>query len=163
MGEGKNRGSTIALDHAICTLAHKVGEGEGEGSFMARYSSLQKGRARRLRENQTDVEKKLWSQLRGRQLSGVKFRRQHPIGPFIVDFCCVERGLVVELDGGQHAELNVEDEQRTRLLERFGYRVLRFWNDEIFSNLDAVSERITEALEDPHMRPRRLRERGSPI
>ena len=105
---------------------------------MARYPSLQRRRARRLRENQTDVENKLWSQLRGRQLSGVKFRRQHPIGPFIVDFCCVERGLVVELDGGQHAELNVGDEQRTKILERFGYRVLRFWNNEVLSNADGV-------------------------
>src|SRR5260370_41101754 len=83
---------------------------------MARYPSLQKGRARRLRENQTDVENKLWSQLRGRQLNGVKFRRQHPIGPFVVDFCCVERGLVVELDGGQHARTRrcgTNDEQKS--------------------------------------------------
>jgi very-short-patch-repair endonuclease len=130
-----------------------MGEGEGEGSFMARYSSLQKGRARRLRENQTDVENKLWSQLRGRQIGGVKFRRQHPIGPFIVDFCCVERGLVVELDGGQHAERSAADERRTRVLERFGYRVLRFWDNEMLSNLDGVLERISEALEGPHPLP----------
>jgi UDP-N-acetyl-alpha-D-muramoyl-L-alanyl-L-glutamate epimerase len=120
---------------------------------MARYSLLQKGRARRVRENQTNVEGKLWSRLRARQLSGVKFRRQHPIGPFIVDFCCVERGLVVELDGGQHAERNAADERRTRLLELFGYRVLRFWDNDVLSNLDGVLERISEALEGPHPRP----------
>jgi very-short-patch-repair endonuclease len=120
---------------------------------MARYPSWQKSRARKLRKNLTDVENKLWSRLRGRQLSGVKFRRQQPIGPFIVDFCCVERRLVVELDGGQHAERNTADERRTRLVERFGYRVLRFWDNELLSNLDGVLERINEALESPHPFP----------
>ena len=120
---------------------------------MARYPSLQKSRARKLRKKLTDVENKLWSQLRGRQLSGVKFRRQHPIGPFIVDFCCVERGLVVELDGSQHAERNAADERRTRLIERSGYRVLRFWDNEVLINLYGVLERISEALEDPRLIP----------
>jgi very-short-patch-repair endonuclease len=128
---------------------------------MARYPSLQKGRARRLRENQTDVENKLWSQLRGRQLNGVKFRRQHPIGPFVVDFCCVERGLVVELDGSQHVERSDADERRTKILERFGYRVLRFWDNELLNNLNGVLERISEVLEDPHPRPLPLRGRGN--
>jgi very-short-patch-repair endonuclease len=120
---------------------------------MARYPSLQKTRARKLRKNLTDVENKLWSRLRGRQLSGVKFRRQYPIGPFIVDFCCVERRLVVELDGGQHAERNTADERRTRLVERFGYRVLRFWDNEVLSNFDGVLERINEVLEGPRPLP----------
>jgi very-short-patch-repair endonuclease len=120
---------------------------------MARYPSLQKSRARKLRRNLTDVENKLWSQLRARQFSGVKFRRQHPIGPFIVDFCCIERGLAVELDGSQHAERNAADERRTRLIERSGYRVLRFWDNEVLSNLYGVSERISEALEDPRPLP----------
>jgi very-short-patch-repair endonuclease len=120
---------------------------------MARYPSLQKSRARKLRKNLTDVENKLWLQLRDRQLSDVKFRRQHPIGPFIVDFCCVERGLVVELDGSQHAEQNVADERRTRLIERSGYRVLRFWDNEVLSNLYGLLERIREALEDPRPLP----------
>ena len=128
---------------------------------MARYLSLQKSRARKLRKNMTDVEDKLWSQLRARQFSGVKFRRQHPIGPFIVDFCCVERGLVVELDGGQHAERSDVDERRTRVLARFGYRVLRFWDNEVISNLDGMLERISEALQDPHPDPLPLRGRGN--
>ena len=93
------------------------------------------------------------SQLRGRQFSGVKFRRQHPIGPFIVDFCCVERALVVELDGSQHAERSAADERRTIFIERSGYRVLRFWDNEVLSNLYGVLERISEALEDPRPLP----------
>jgi Uncharacterized protein conserved in bacteria len=120
---------------------------------MARYPSSQKGRARKLRENQTYVEGKLWSQLRSRQLTGVKFRRQHPIGPFIVDFCCVERALIVELDGGQHAKRNAADERRTRFLERLGYRVLRFWDNDVLVNPVGVLERISEALEGPRPRP----------
>jgi very-short-patch-repair endonuclease len=121
--------------------------------MMARYPSLQKGRARKLRERQTDVESKLWLRLRGRQLGGIKFRRQHPLGPFIVDFCCVEKGLIVELDGSQHAKRNTADERRTKLLEHVGYRVLRFWDNDVLSNLDGVLERISEALEHPHPRP----------
>ena len=128
---------------------------------MARCPLLQKSRARKLRENQTDVENKLWSELRGRQLSGVKFRRQHPIGPFIVDFCCVERGLVVELDGGQHVDRSAADERRTRVLKRLGYRVLRFWDNEVLSNLDGVLERVSEVLEDPHPDLLPLRGRGN--
>jgi very-short-patch-repair endonuclease len=127
---------------------------------MARYPSLQKRRTRRLRKNQTDVEGKLWSRLRSRQLSGVKFRRQHPIGLFIVDFCCVERGLVVELDGGQHAEGKVADERRIKLLERFGYRILRFWDNEVLGNLDGVLERISAVLEDPDPHPNPLPRSG---
>jgi len=85
-------------------------------------------RARELRKNQTDVETKLWSRLRGRQVAGAKFRRQYPIGHFIADFCCYEQRLVVELDGGQHAEARTLDQRRTDFLVSQGYRVLRFWN-----------------------------------
>ena len=127
---------------------------------MARYPSLQKNRARKLRENQTDVEGKLWSRLRQRQLNGAKFRRQHPVGPFIVDFCCVERGLVVELDGGQHAERIVADKQRTKIIKDCGCRVLRFWDNEVVSNLDGVLETINEELKGPHPSPLPLRGRG---
>ena len=128
---------------------------------MARHPSSQKSRARKLRENQTDVERKLWSQLRGGNLGGVKFRRQHPIGPFIVDLCCVESGLVVELDGGQHADRSAEEERRSNVLNRLGYRVLRFWNNEALSNLDGLLEKIGEALDGPHPRPLLLRGRGN--
>ena len=93
---------------------------------MARYPGLQRGRARKLREIQTDVERKLWLWLRSRQVRGLKFRRQHPIGPFIADFCCVQAGVVVELDGGQHAEEIPADAKRSKFIEQRGYKVLRF-------------------------------------
>jgi very-short-patch-repair endonuclease len=80
--------------------------------------------------------------LQGRQLGGVKFRRQEPIGPFVVDFCSFDAKLVVELDGGQHAERVPADVERTAALERFGYEVLRFWNSEVCENIEAVLERI---------------------
>ena len=103
-------------------------------------------RARRLRRDQTNAEQALWARLRDRQLCGAKFRRQHPIGPFVADFCCPRRKLVVELDGGQHAEEAASDEKRSRFLEAQGYRVLRFWNHDVLQNTEAVVERIAEAL-----------------
>ena len=93
-------------------------------------------RARQLRHNQTDVEAKLWSRLRARKIAGAKFRRQYPIGHLIVDFCCFEQRLVVELDGGQHAEAGAFDQRRTDFLVAEGYRVLRFWNNEVTENID---------------------------
>ena len=117
---------------------------------MLPYPLNQRTRARKLRIDITDAEKKLWAGLRDRQLCGAKFRRQHPIGHFITDFCCVERGLVVELDGGQHAEQVAADRARTDFLESRGYRVLRFWNNDVLTNHAGVIERIGEALESPH-------------
>jgi very-short-patch-repair endonuclease len=105
-------------------------------------------RARHLRKNQTDVEKKLWSRLRARQLAGVKFRRQYPIGHFIVDFCCFEQRLVVELDGGQHA-VQLHADQRSSSIVAHGYRVLRFCDNEVIENINGVLERIAEALTLP--------------
>jgi very-short-patch-repair endonuclease len=128
---------------------------------MARYSSLQNDHARKLREMQTDVEIKLWRHLRRRQLNGAKFRRQHPVGPFITDFCCVEHRLVVELDGGQHTEQSNADQQRTNFLNDHGFRVLRFWNNEVIENLEGVLARISEAMEFPHPNPIPLRGRGN--
>jgi len=107
-------------------------------------------RARQLRRDQTDAEQKLWGKLRDRQLGGAKFRRQHPIGPFVTDFCCAQRKLVVDLDGGQHAEDVASDQKRSRFLEERGYRVLRFWNYDVLGNTEAVLERIADALSDPH-------------
>jgi very-short-patch-repair endonuclease len=106
-------------------------------------------KAQRLRRDLTDAERKLWSVLRNRQLNGAKFRRQQPIGPFIADFVCQERRLIVEADGGQHAE-NVSDARRTAFLEGVGYRVLRFWNNDILTNLDGVAQVIANALSTPH-------------
>ena len=103
-------------------------------------------RARQLRRDQTDVEGKLWSRLRARQLSGAKFRRQYPIGAFIADFCCYERRLVIELDGGHHAEHVDADQSRTDFFVSQGYRVLRFWNNEVIENIDGVLEQIVHTL-----------------
>jgi very-short-patch-repair endonuclease len=120
---------------------------------MLPYPPDQRTHARKLRRDITDAEKKLWARLRDRQLCGAKFRRQHPMGPFITDFCCVERGLVVELDGGQHAEQSAADQARTDFLESRGYRVLRFWNNDVLTNLEGVVERISAALEGHHPCP----------
>jgi len=110
-------------------------------------------RARQLRRDQTDAEQALWARLRDRQLCGAKFRRQHPIGPFVADFCCPDGKLIVELDGGQHAQEAAADQKRSRLLETQGYRVLRFWNHDVLGNTAGVLERIAEALSDPHPVP----------
>jgi very-short-patch-repair endonuclease len=110
-------------------------------------------RARQLRRDQTDAEQALWACLRDRQLCGAKFRRQHPIGPFVADFCCPQGKLIVELDGGQHAARVAADQKRSRFLEEQGYRVLRFWNHDVLKDTVAVLERIAEVLNHPHPYP----------
>ena len=90
----------------------------------------------------------MWSLLRNRQLVGYKFRRQHPIKNFIVDFACIEKQLIIEVDCGQHLERKKEDDERTQFLEIQGYRVLRFWNDQIFKETESVLEMILKALEE---------------
>jgi very-short-patch-repair endonuclease len=101
-----------------------------------------------LRANGTDSERRLWSKLRRRQLDGFRFRRQAPIGPFIVDFVCLERHIVIELDGGQHAEQEAADTKRMQWLEQEGYRVIRFWNDDVLKNSGGVVAEILELLRD---------------
>ena len=98
--------------------------------------------ARHLRGQMTEAERLLWQHLRKRQIGGLKFRRQHPVGPYVLDFVCLETGLVIEVDGGQHGEQQSYDEDRTAWLERRGYRVLRFWNNEVLGNSEAVRETI---------------------
>jgi len=108
--------------------------------------------ARHLRKNSTNAERLLWRQVRNRQLAGFKFRRQFVIGRYIVDFCCLEQKLVVELDGGQHVD-NVEyDDARTTYLESLGYRVIRFWNDDVLVRTSDVLEQVLLALA-PHPNP----------
>ncbi|GGD07134.1 DUF559 domain-containing protein [Pyruvatibacter mobilis] len=101
-------------------------------------------RARTLRRGGTDAEKLLWSHLRNRQIEGVKFRRQVPVGRYIADFLCVEAMLIVEADGGQHSE--EADAVRTAALEAAGYKVIRFWNNEILGNTGGVLEGIRREL-----------------
>ncbi|WP_213980691.1 DUF559 domain-containing protein [Sphingomonas sp. dw_22] len=100
--------------------------------------------ARRLRREATDVERKLWAALRNRQLDGYKFRFQASIGPYVVDFLCAEKRLVVELDGSQHNE--GVDRRRTDFLESEGYHIQRFWNSDAIENLDGVLEAISAKL-----------------
>ena len=104
--------------------------------------------ARKLRKSSTDVERLLWSRVRNRRLSGYRFKHQHPIHDFVVDFLCTEARLIVELDGGQHAQ-SKEVELRDLLLAGDGYRVLRFWNNEVLENIDGVLETILENLTSP--------------
>jgi len=99
-----------------------------------------------LRNNSTDAERALWRALRGRQLEGFRFRRQVPIAGFIVDFLCPEAKLVIELDGGQHVEQGSYDAARTRKLASLGYRVLRYWNNDVLSRIEAVLEDIHSHL-----------------
>jgi very-short-patch-repair endonuclease len=98
--------------------------------------------AKQLRRNMTAEERTLWQMVKAKRLSGAKFRRQVPIGPYVADFVCVAAKLIVELDGSQHGERVERDAERTRHLEARGYRVLRFWNNEITSNLEGVIRSI---------------------
>ena len=102
--------------------------------------------ARRLRTAMTDAEQRLWQSLRLRQFDGYEFRRQHPMGHYVVDFVCVEAKLVVEVDGGQHSERQDYDASRTEWLRQRGFRVVRFWNHEVMNNIEAVKAAIWEAL-----------------
>ena len=110
-----------------------------------------------LRRNATDAEQALWRELRARRLGGHKFRRQWTICGYVVDFCCLESRLVVEADGGQHSP--ERDRLRTELLKSRGFRVIRFWNNDVLQNMDGVLEVIWGALggerkkEDPHPDP----------
>jgi very-short-patch-repair endonuclease len=104
--------------------------------------------ARKLRIEQTDAERMLWSKLRNEQVDGVKFRRQQPIKHYIVDFVSFEKNLIIELDGGYHNEDHekIKDEQRTRWMEGQGFHVLRFWNNDVLQNIDGVLNSIIEAI-----------------
>jgi very-short-patch-repair endonuclease len=104
--------------------------------------------ARTLRKQMTDAERRLWRHLRNRELGGWKFRRQYPVGPFIVDFICLEKNVVIEVDGGQHDENKELDLQRSAYLNRMGYRVLRFWNNEVLQETEAVLSSIFAKLSE---------------
>jgi len=105
--------------------------------------------ARQLRKNPTDAERALWGKLRLWQLDGIKFRRQQPLGPYIVDFVCLEKRLVVEVDGGQHAEDANYDSDRDAWLREQGFVILRFWNNDVLKNIEGVMTVIVEKLQSP--------------
>ncbi|MEP7135347.1 MAG: endonuclease domain-containing protein [Chloroflexota bacterium] len=104
--------------------------------------------ARKLRKALTPAERKLWSRLRNNQLNGVNFRRQHAIGKYIPDFCAIKEKLIIELDGSQHLEQEEYDDERTKYFESLGYRVIRFWNNQIMNDMNGVILAITYALEE---------------
>jgi very-short-patch-repair endonuclease len=123
-----------------------TGEGTGAGPLVKPFvGRLQRRRARELRSRMTDAERKLWFALRDRRFAGFKFRRQVQISPFIADFVCFEARLVIEVDGGQHAD-SVQDRRRDRWFAANKFRVMRFWNSEVRSNLEGVMTLLSEAL-----------------
>jgi very-short-patch-repair endonuclease len=109
-------------------------------------ASTNRSRARKLRKELTDAEQALWQRLRYKQLDGHKFRRQQPLGPYIVDFACFEKRLVIEVDGGQHAEKPLIDAKRTAWLTSQGFRVVRFWNNDVLNSIESVLAVIQEKL-----------------
>ena len=138
-----NDGAFFVMIYALLLKPSPVGRGLGEGLLLSRKLIKY---ARELRLNQTDAEASIWSHLRNRQLHNAKFRRQIAIDPYIVDFICTDHMLIIELDGGQHTEQNSYDETRTSFLESRGYRVLRFWNNDVLANTEGVLDMIMAEL-----------------
>jgi len=121
----------------------------GQTNKKIRLGKLQ----RVLRSNMSDVEQALWHLLQCRQISGLKFRRQHPFGDYILDFVCLENKLVIEVDGGQHGQQAGYDENRTQKLQAAGFRVLRFWNNEVLKEIESVKEKIWLAAQELQSHP----------
>ena len=140
--------SSTALN-SLSLLWERVGVRGSNLYYHCAMYRKQVKRARGLRRASTEAEKLLWQKLRARQLGGAKFRRQTPIGPYIVDFASFEHRLVVEIDGGQHntPQGRQHDLKRTAWLEAQGFRVLRFWNNQVLTNLEGVLERTLQELE----------------
>ena len=135
---------------------------DGDLISLSRARERVRVRARALREMQTDAEALLWSRLRNRQLLGLKFRRQHPLGSYFADFACVEIGLVVGLDGGQHAETAAmaHDTKRKEDMVGMGFQTLRFWDNDVLKETDAVMEQIRQMAITLTPTLSRERERG---
>ena len=121
-------------------------EGEGK-AFPTRKELL--ARAKWMRAHPTEAEKRLWTMLRARRLSAFKFRRQQVIEPYIVDFACLEQRLLIEADGSQHAD-DKDDARRDAFLRQQGFRILRFWNNQVLGESEAVATAIFSALPTPH-------------
>ena len=141
----------VQMEVLLFLLPLQGGGWVGDGCFLLGQSdkNIQEQKLQRmLRRNMTDAERKLWSVLRGRQFDGYKFRRQHPYDSYILDFVCLERKLVIEVDGGQHADAEPADSNRTAYLEKAEFRVLRFWNHEALNHIEAVTARIWQMLHE---------------
>ncbi|HVT01337.1 MAG TPA: endonuclease domain-containing protein [Patescibacteria group bacterium] len=143
----------MVVDHLSTKSSPLVGEGMGEGNI--------KNNSKKLRLNQTNEEKILWEKLRNRQMFGLKFRRQQSIGEYIVDFVAYENKIIIELDGNRHndAMVKLKDKKRTKWLENQGFRVLRFWNNELYTNLEGISYAIYKLISHPHSKSLPSRER----
>jgi very-short-patch-repair endonuclease len=155
-GEGALRSTANDPSPALAALGHPLPQGErvegaraSQGLRGCKDGGTKPQRratpeiARRLRRAMTDAERKLWRALRDRQIDKAKFRRQVPIGPYVADFLCFETRIVVEVDGGQHAE-STRDRVRDRWFADNGFRVLRFWNNDVHSNVHGVLDTISE-------------------
>lgn len=157
VGEGTNVPFSQLGEASTNTPLPLVGEGQGRG-HNGRGQKVQVRRkmrdpkpqtlanAKSLRSNQTEAEARLWYHLRAHRFMGLKFKRQKPVGRYIADFVCWERRLIIELDGGQHAEQVAYDQQRDAWLRSEGYTVLRFWNNDVMQQLDGVLEQIRCAV-----------------
>ena len=124
------------------TPAPLVGEGRGEGVSLL-------DNAKRLRSNMTDVEQKLWRELRAKRFADYKFRRQVPMRKYIADFVCFQPKVIIELDGGQHAEQVAYDKKRDEFFIEQGFAMLRFWNNEVVENWEGVLTMILNTLKRP--------------
>ena len=147
-GEGKNHrnGASSSPPHPTPRLrSASPSPARGEGKSVRRPIVATPNDARALRRTMTDAERKLWRMLRSRQFEHLKFRRQVPVGPYVADFLCCQARLVIEVDGGRHAE-SARDKRRDRWFERNDFLVLRFWNNEVLTNLEGVSTAIGSAL-----------------
>ena len=129
-------------------FAGSIGGGQGGGPLHKRTTPKTFAHAKELHRNPTPAETKLWAQLRAHRMGNVHFRNQHAIGNYVVDFCAPRKKLIIELDGSQHLEQEEYDTERTTVLESKGYRILRFWNNDVLNNLDAVLKVIWSALRD---------------
>ena len=145
----KNRSGTYGKTRKTLPLVEDPAElWRGGGREKGGGEKRLTGVARRLRKHSTDTEGHLWRYLRDRQIEGSKYRRQQPVGSYVVDFVNLEKKLVIELDGGQHA-LHPGDRIRDEWLRAEGYKVLRFWDNQVFSNLEGVLETIRDVLAYP--------------
>jgi len=144
---GQERGASASDSFALPQEREQEREASGLDSLSReRERAGVRVRSRALRQGQTDAEALLGSKLRSRQIGGLKFRRQHPIGPYFADFACIEIGLVIELDGGQHeADAAVaHDQQRSGAMDASGFQTLRFWNNDVLLHTEAVLEKILQ-------------------
>ena len=126
---------------------------KGNCPWASREPSTVIKRARELRKSPSEAERRLWAHLRYRKMNGHRFRRQHPFGWYIVDSACFERRLVVEVDGGQHAGQQAYDATGSDWLQGQGYNVLRFWNNQVMEDIEAVQSAILQALESQETPP----------